>query len=147
MTSNTYEKLPSAEYDLNEAMKVGEWHWITSRVQTPKQDEPMQLWVHGTPTDLGYYPQEKSSENEAQSQGYRLEFYPIHDGWKRYIDTVAALGIVKTDTETFPAYMTDWPAPEFMGIENDDPAGFIVRYEDDYIDEEVVALWRKPDSR
>lgn len=139
-----HEKPPSQEFRLCEVFKVGQWYWVPQGVQTPRKDVPMELWAQGTPTTPGYYPKQNANTPDAQLQAYRLEFHPLHDNWRPYMDSMATLGIVRTDTEVFPAYMYSHPSPEFMGSKSEDSSWFMLRKNDGSIDDALVRRWQEP---
>ena len=127
---------------IGEVLQEGNWYWIPGgQIEQPQDGEPMQLWLNGTATELGHYPRE-SEDEEAQSPGYRAEFHPVHSGWRRYWDTIACLGFIRTEDSEIPAYIVSWPSPEFMGRGNDDSDWFLLRYDEGDITEADIKRWK-----
>lgn len=96
-------------------LSYGQWHWVPSAPSgNLKADQPNTIWIHGCPTEPGYYPSEDAN-------GYQAEYVPEADDFL-YLgrDIFANHGQLKVPGigKTALAAIVPWPSPEFMGSED-----------------------------
>lgn len=140
------ELRPIEPKPLDEVLNKGDWYRIAGgNIDTPEDGAPMQLWLEGIPTEPGYYPRPQNGQDDTQLLGYRADFYPVHNGWRRYVDTIASFGFIREGELEIPAYITNWPSPEFMDPNNKDPHWFLLRYEKD-VDQGYIEHWRAEEA-
>lgn len=96
-----------------EKLNDGLWHWVPSAPDSGlKSGTKNELWVSETPSEPGYYPEERESR-------VIVDYYPEVDDFV-YMgnDMYANNGHVVVWDELASAVVMPWPMPEFMGTED-----------------------------
>jgi hypothetical protein len=110
--------------NLSEVLKDNTWLWVAGiDLQEPRAGEATTLWVCGAPTQPGHYP----TGHEAALY-HAVTWTPVHDGWREFLDTHAALGTIQLDpshNEQIYGFLTAWPLPDFFDLDNTDSHYFM----------------------